>query len=1325
MKHSKKWKYNKNTIRKHKITIKKGGEKYTKIEKKIDTIEDLLCTEDLGLTDYDCYKLHHYKINLNVLADLNHYKKSSNIYKNISNNQLFLGFYKKEIVDEINKDKKKYNIYDVFLDIENNNDTNILPFYYMEGNTKIKNNKDDAWKTGVRDTVNNSNLAWRKDNYKSTNIYPSDIVKYEGATEKYKSKDCYEFVTEYKVKNPECFTYILCRLEKAKQENINFEDLKINEYFPEYENERSIINQFERIRMTKSQRSKIVDDFLNFEIIKILNTDISVKSFYKQLNFMDYKKVKSAINVWKKDWDNNSQDIRFKNVFFVGFSKPDEKKFRKMIFIKGNGWYSDGVYDYSPTYKTIRIDKSIIDPLKNKDEDHYNKFIQSLENKIAYEFEEVNAFWKKTILLEFNKSSAEWYNSIFLIANNARMHAFIGKYVNSTVSLVSTAVIGGIGLTGGLLGAVVSKIAMSAISLGIGNFSTRGGGDEDFVISSDYFVHQNITKDQLWEFHFGKFDLTYIHKINACNYDDGSTSCKQNKETLKKYQISDNGLISILTDSYLVGYADETTPIFLITNGEYVGKNGKKYVRNYIQFVEIQETKYAKFEEKNDKSNDFSYDAQKNRIHDITKLKENTKVILNESQINSIIDHAFDIDLLINIHKTFGKINTLGENKSTLLCCGVSEYTRNFPTKYIYLKENGWFISHDPNDKDWANQAKAYWPYYETTLLKDADKKKHQVYTFFEYNWGDVVLKAEQCYKYDSIHGKTQTAWFMREIAVPNLSYGALALGAYESGVDIYNGVQDVQSAYAQNSADESQLASTNMKVEQDESQYNVDEGNLKEAEIIGNKHDIEADKADIKLDKSEIKTDMASYTESAQNLADFVDSNPALNLFFGINETAVQQEINSQLQNFQSTIENGINHINTDIVIPQDVINDLQKGLSIATIESQNPDLTQEQITLLNKLNENYNKYESEISSFLTSTNGTNILESISKVSITEALTTIGNDLKNHTINEDEYNYLKDIIEKSKGDSETPNFVEDSSVFESAILKSVSSQNTSNFASDYSTYGLNDHSYETTDFLFIKNYGDIHDLKQLLEENKITQLQYDYYYSFFITSSSSTSPDTIPDFSIPPNFWTSHSTQEILSNISNLPMSQVEQTLASDLAAGQINNSEYAALLTMAGESAKSGNTPDFLSDNSISDSISSIYYSNHYNIELHNTDDSASDMIDYIKSLEPIIDNQTVTLFNYLIPNNIDIIGEEIAMDSAVTTLYDLVDVHPAVIESSKKLNKPCTELNKQFDKINEKVRRYTIQLFDKEYRGKIVKQIEENEIKIAALKKSIMDS
>ena len=514
MKHSKKWKYNKNTIRKHKITIKKGGEKYTKIEKKIDTIEDLFCTEDLGLTDYDSYKLHHYKINLNVLADLNDYEKGNNIYKKITNNQLFLGFYKKEIVDESNKDKKKYNIYDVFLDIENNNDTSILPFYYMEGNTKIKNNKDDAWKTGVRDTLNN-NLNWWKDNYKSTNIYPSDIVKYQGATEKYKSKDCYEFVTEYKVKNPKCFTYILCRLEKAKQENIEEEDLKINEYFPEYENERLIINQFERIRMTKSQRSKIVDDFLNFEIIKILNTDISVKSFYKQLNFMDYKKVKCAINVWKKDWDNNSEDIRFKNVFFVGFSKPDEKKFRKMIFIKGNGWYSDGVYDYSPTYKTIRIDKSIIDPLKNKDEDHYNKFIQSLENKIAYEFEEVNAIRKKTFLLELFKSPAEKYNSEFLIANNARMYAFIGKYVNSTVSLTSTTIIGGIGLTGGLLGAVVSKIAMSAISLGIGNFSTRGGGDEDFVISSDYFVHQNITKDQLWEFHFGKFDLTYIHKINS------------------------------------------------------------------------------------------------------------------------------------------------------------------------------------------------------------------------------------------------------------------------------------------------------------------------------------------------------------------------------------------------------------------------------------------------------------------------------------------------------------------------------------------------------------------------------------------------------------------------------------------------------------------------------------------------------------------------------------------------------------------------------------------------------------------------------------------
>lgn len=1278
MKHSKKWKYNKNTIRKHKnkITVKKGGEKYIKVEKKIDTIEDLLCTDDLGLTEYDCYKLHHYKINLNILADLNDYEKSSNIYKNTSNNQLFLGFYKDE--------KTKEKVYDVFL--HSINDDNTTPFYYMKDSNKI---------------------------YK---IYPSDIVKYEGTTEKYKSKDCYEFVTEYKVKNTESFTFILCRLEKAKQENIEEDDLDIHEYFPEYENERPVIYQFERIRMTNSQRSKIIDDFLNFEIIKLLNMDITVKSFYKQLNFMDYKKVKFAINTWNKDWNNNSEDIRFKNVFFVGFSKPDEKKFRKMIFIKGNGWYSDGVYDYSPTYNTIRIDESIITSLqnKNKDAENYNNFIQSLRNKIAYEFEEVNAIRKKTFLLELFKSPAESYNSKFLVANNTRMYAFIGKYVNSTVALTSTAIISGIAGSAGLLHHVVSKLAWSTISLGIGNLSTRGGGDEDFVISSDYFVHQNITKDQLWEFHFGKFDLNYIHKINACNYDDGSTSCKQNKETLKKYQISDNGLISILTDSYLVGYADENTPIFLITNGEYVGKNGKKYVRNYIQFIEILTVKYAKFEEKNDKSNEFSYDAQKNRIYDITKLKENTKVILNESQINSIIDHALDIDLLINIHNTFGKSNTLGENKSTLLCCGVSEYTRNFQTKYIYLKENGWFISHDPYDKDWANQAKAYWPYYETTLLKDADKKKHQIYTFFEYNWGDVVLKAEQCYKYDSIHGKTETAWF-REHVVPNLSYGALALGVGESGLDIYNADQAIESDIAQYNADESQLDTENMKVLQDESKYNVDEGNLKEAEIIGNKHDIEADKADIKLDKSEIKTDMASYTESAQNLEDFVGSNPALNLF-GINDTTVQQEINSQLQNFQSTIENGINHINTDIVIPQDVISDLQKGLSIATIESQNPDLTQEQITLLNKLNENYNKYESEISSFLTSTNGTNILESISNVSHSDALTTLNTDLTNHTISEDQYNYLKELVGTN---TTTPDFVKDSSEFNS-IIDNISSQNTSNFASDYSTYGLNDQDYSSW---FSGNA--FNNLEN--KEANFSELQYNYYYAYYVAGEQyATTPDIVPDFSIPKGFWDESNTQQILSNISNIPISQVQSDLLNDLQNGSITPSEYAALITMAQESAKSGNTPDFLSqDNIASESISKIYYSNHSNIESYNNDDSDSNIIDYIKSLEPTIDDQTVSLFNYLIPNNIDIVGEEIAADIVVTTLYDLVDIPPSVIEASKKLNKPCTELNRQYDKIKEKVRKYTIQVFNREYRDKIVKQIKENDEKIEALKKSIRDA
>ena len=1116
-------------------------------------------------------------------------------------------------------------------------------------------------------------------------------------------------------------------MEKAKQENIEETDLDIHEYFPEYENERSVIYKFERIRMTNSQRSKMVDDFLNFEIIKLLNMDITVKSFYKQLNFMDYKKVKFAINVWNKDWDNNSEDIRFKNVFFVGFSKPDEKKFRKMIFIKGNGWYSDGVYDYSPTYKTIRIDDSMVTSLQstNKDAEEYNHFIQSLKNKIAYEFEEVNAIRKKTFLLELFKSPAEQYNSQFLIANNARMYAFIGKYVNSTIALSSTAIISGLGMGAGLLGHIASKLIMSTITLGIGNLSTRGGGgDDDFVISSDYFVHQNITKDQLWELHFGKFDLNYIHKINACNYDDGSQSCKQNKETLKKYGISETGLISILTDSYLVGYADEKTPVFLITNGEYVGKNGKKYVRNYTQFVEILTVKYAKFEEKNDKSNDFSYDAQKNRIHDITKLKENTKVFLNESQINSIIDHAFDIDLLINIHNTFGKSNTLGENKSTLLCCGVSEYTRNFKTKYIYLKENGWFISHDPNDKDWANQAKSYWPYYETTLLKDADKKKHQIYTFFQYNWGDVILKAEQCYKYDSIHGKTETAWF-REHVVPNLSVGAIALGTAESGLDIYNAEQAVQqdiSVHNEYQADENKLSSDSSKTIHAEDKYNEYAEKLKEAQITGNKSDIEKYTKDENQYETKVQSDITQYSSDAETLDSFVNNNldnPGLYLF-GINDESVSTIINGQMETFQSLITQGIDDINKNIILPDNVINELKDGTSISDIEKDNPDLSKEQIDLLNTLNKNFESYESKISSFLTSTNGTNVLESISNVSHSDALTTLGNDLKNHTINEDEYNYLKELVGTN---TTTPNFVEDSN---SLIIPDTSS--TSNFADDWNTYGLN--GYLQNNWAdFMSNGDDWNNLAA--HASQMSALEYNYFYSYIKSASDSgqsETPYSIPDFNIPQNFWSEASTQQILSNISNIPISQVQADLITDLENGTINNSEYAALMTMAQESVTtSGNTPDFLSDSNAaaSDSISNIFYSNNSNIELYNSQDTDSSLTEFIQNLEPKIDDQTVSLFNYLIPNNIDIVGEEIAADAAVTALYDLVDIPPAVIESSKKLNKPCTELNRQYSKIQEKVRKYTIQLFDREYRDKIVKQIQENDKKIEALKKSIIES
>jgi hypothetical protein len=78
-------------------------------------------------------------MNLNILASLNGYEKSSNIYK--TNDQLFLGFYKKD--DQL---------YDVFLDNKDNNNVyyfdsfgqpppeiiqNILPF-----NSKINYNNN-------------------------------------------------------------------------------------------------------------------------------------------------------------------------------------------------------------------------------------------------------------------------------------------------------------------------------------------------------------------------------------------------------------------------------------------------------------------------------------------------------------------------------------------------------------------------------------------------------------------------------------------------------------------------------------------------------------------------------------------------------------------------------------------------------------------------------------------------------------------------------------------------------------------------------------------------------------------------------------------------------------------------------------------------------------------------------------------------------------------------------------------------------------------------------------------------------------------------------
>jgi ABC-type sugar transport system permease subunit len=102
---------------------------------------------------------------------------------------------------------------------------------------------------------------------------------------------------------------------------------------------------------------------MNYNLLAILNTDRSTDAAgkfryrtHQQFGFFDYGSIQHSYKTWAKQDLNSDQ---YKRALFVGFYKYSDDLYRP-VYLKPNGWFSDGYYDYSPTFATVTITEKML-----------------------------------------------------------------------------------------------------------------------------------------------------------------------------------------------------------------------------------------------------------------------------------------------------------------------------------------------------------------------------------------------------------------------------------------------------------------------------------------------------------------------------------------------------------------------------------------------------------------------------------------------------------------------------------------------------------------------------------------------------------------------------------------------------------------------------------------------------------------------------------------------------------------------------------------------------------------------------------------------------
>ena len=358
-------------------------------------------TADFGFEHYHAMTLHHYMLDLNMIAYINYIE--GHLYNSAYNPKNLAIVMQKY---DISKDHERYNefVNSKTLLVGENKDGE--PVFLKENGyfTTIKN--ETMLPTYALKEMKNS-----EDSEKNINpIIPNSIYS-----------KVYEFVPENE--------YVLPGIEKLVGNTVsNIKDgkrMQVHEIFNgsdlyEATNQKDAQYDLYRLGLTDDQKNVISQHHLNYQIIKDLNYDLSLdpnnpkKYKYRdneRLGFFDLERMKKPFQKYKSntpvnflfsifgsdkydgDWKLSSD--AFKRSLLVGFAGPYtqdiyyENKVKRLVcrpvYLTPNGWFNDGTAIYSPDYQSYAITENMM--VENGLADTINDKPHSfLTGKIAYRF---------------------------------------------------------------------------------------------------------------------------------------------------------------------------------------------------------------------------------------------------------------------------------------------------------------------------------------------------------------------------------------------------------------------------------------------------------------------------------------------------------------------------------------------------------------------------------------------------------------------------------------------------------------------------------------------------------------------------------------------------------------------------------------------------------------------------------------------------------------------------------------------------------------------------------------------------------------------------